>query len=243
MSGTPETADGVEIQRSDFGRRVAARRAALGLSVEELAERVGASESYVHYVETQPSRPGIGFVTRLADALDTTTDDLAGGTYETPPGTADASRAPRLVKLSEKECRALVSTHGVGRIGLQLPDGPLILPVNYSITRDGSIAFRTDPGSVAAAADGHVVAFEVDRIDDAMSEGWSVLLVGLATAVTDPAVARELAEQAYSSPWAGGDRTQWMVVRPRRTTGRRVISSLNLEAPFTEGGGEVSNKE
>ncbi|MEU6660090.1 pyridoxamine 5'-phosphate oxidase family protein [Streptomyces sp. NPDC046821] len=232
MAGTPRASDGVEVQRSDFGRRVATRREALGLSVPQLAERVGASESYVRYVETQPARPGSGFVTRLADALNTTTDELAGGTYETPPGVADASRSPRLVKLSEEECRALLSTHGVGRIGLQRADGPLILPVNYTVARDGSIAFRTDPGTVTAAAEGQVVAFEVDRIDDAMSEGWSVLVVGPATAVRDPATARELAELAYSTPWAGGDRNMWLVVTPRRTTGRRVISSLDLDTPY-----------
>lgn len=52
---------------------------------------------------------------------------------------------------------------------------------------DGAIAFRTDPGTATTQACGCRVAFEVDRIDDASSAGWSVLVRGYARAVTEPA--------------------------------------------------------
>ncbi|WP_433570159.1 pyridoxamine 5'-phosphate oxidase family protein [Streptomyces sp. CA-251247] len=67
--------------------------------------------------------------------------------------------------------------------------------------------------------------FEVDHIDDVMSEGWSVLAVGTARAVTAPHAVRRLNELAHSAPWAGGgDRTLWVALAPRRITGRRIVA-------------------
>ncbi|MFE6887379.1 helix-turn-helix domain-containing protein [Streptomyces sp. NPDC057694] len=222
MPEAPEPTDAAAVQHSDFGRRVAARRQELGLTAQDLADRTGASEAYVRYVEEQAAHPGSGFALRLAAALDTDVDALRGGTYTRPPGTADAARSPEFLELSEQECRALLSTHGVGRVAVQLPHGPVVLPVNYTMTSDGSVAFRTRPGSSLSGASGQEIAFEVDRVDDALSEGWSVLVVGVACAITDPDTAAALAEQAHSEPWAGGERTQWLLVTPRRISGRRI---------------------
>ncbi|MFD7475276.1 pyridoxamine 5'-phosphate oxidase family protein [Streptomyces sp. NPDC059837] len=58
------------------------------------------------------------------------------------------------------------------------PDGhPAVVPVNYDVI-DGAIVFRTAPGSVTASVVDEEVAFEVDRVDEARSMGWSVLAVG-----------------------------------------------------------------
>jgi hypothetical protein len=48
----------------------------------------------------------------------------------------------------------------------------------------------------------------VDHIDEALSQGWSVLLLGTAAAVTDPEDDRRLDELAYTTPWAGGRRNE-----------------------------------
>ncbi|MEU1622457.1 pyridoxamine 5'-phosphate oxidase family protein [Streptomyces sp. NPDC005722] len=137
----------------------------------------------------------------------------------------EPTAAPRteLVELGPEECWALLSTHGVGRIGLDTPDGLAVLPVNYTVT-ERVIAFRTDPGATPAAAADTRCAFEVDHVDEALSQGWSVLVRGLATAVTDPPAVRGLAEHEYSGPWAGGDRTLWVRVVPTGVTGRRITS-------------------
>jgi nitroimidazol reductase NimA-like FMN-containing flavoprotein (pyridoxamine 5'-phosphate oxidase superfamily) len=222
MSESPRAADGAEIQHSDFGRRVAARRERLGLTREQLSERTGTPVAYLRYVEERPARPGRGFVMRIADALGTTAAELMGGTYDTPPGVADPGRSPELVTLSEEECRALLGSHGVGRIGVVLPHGPVVVPVNYTVTGDGAVAFRTDPGTVVSGTAGHEIAFEVDRIDDAMSQGWSVLVAGTARPVTDPDTAAELSHLERGGPWAGGDRRQWILVTPHSITGRRI---------------------
>jgi hypothetical protein len=96
--------------------------------------------------------------------------------------------------------------------------------VNYEVV-DDAIVFRTAPNSAPAAAVGTDVAFEVDHVDEAMSQGWSVLAVGPARAVTEPEAVRRLADHARSKPWAGGERELWVSIRPTQLTGRRISPS------------------
>lgn len=67
--------------RSDLGRRAALRRQQLGLTREEVAARAAASPGFLKYVEESASDPGIGFMLRLASALDTTVSELVGGRW------------------------------------------------------------------------------------------------------------------------------------------------------------------
>jgi transcriptional regulator with XRE-family HTH domain len=205
----------------DFGRRVAEARRQRGLSLQEAAARARMSPQYLAYLEQRPSEPGIATVLRLADALDTSLSALRGCDQDLPPGQGAALLHPRLTGLGQDECRALLSTHGVGRIAFSAPDGPAAFPVNYEMV-DGDVCFRTAPDAAPAAAVGREVAFEVDRVDEVMSRGWSVLVVGRAEAVDDPETAGRLHRQAHSGPWAGGARTLWVRVRPTRLTGRRI---------------------
>ncbi|RFU86612.1 helix-turn-helix domain-containing protein [Streptomyces triticagri] len=216
-------AEGDASAGSDLGRRVAALRSDHGLTVDELAERVGSSPEYIHYVENHPAAPGIGFVTRVADALGSSPAELAGADLDQPPGRAPAARDADLVRLSEHDCRDLVGSHGIGRIGRTDRDGlPVVVPVNYVVTPDGHPAFRTAAGTVVAGAAGETVAFEVDRIDEVTRTGWSVLFVGEAREVYGPAEQQRLDAHSPNSPWAGGPREQWVVLTPKRVTGRLI---------------------
>ncbi|MFI7413427.1 DUF1918 domain-containing protein [Streptomyces sp. NPDC049627] len=206
----------------DIGRRLAAERRRQGLSREETASRARMSPDYLTYLEEQPADPTLATLVRLADALGTTAATLRGGGIDLPPGQGHALLHPQLRDLSPEECRAKLSTHGVGRIAVSAPDGrPAIVPVNYEIV-DDEIVFRTAPGTVPAAAVGTEVAFEVDHVDETMSQGWSVLAVGPASAVTEPDAMRRLAQRAHTTPWAGGERDMWVSIRPTRLTGRRI---------------------
>lgn len=206
----------------DLGRRIALRREELGLTREETAHRAGMASSYVQHLEEQPTaNPGAAALLRLAGALETTVRELTGGDVDLPPGLGQAGRHPKFTELSPQECRDLVSTHGVGRLAVPSPSGPLILPVNYSVV-EGVIAFRTHPGTALAQAMGCEVAFEVDHIDAALSQGWSVLVRGPASAVMDPDCVQLLKERAYSEPWAGGQRDMWIRINPLTITGRRI---------------------
>jgi nitroimidazol reductase NimA-like FMN-containing flavoprotein (pyridoxamine 5'-phosphate oxidase superfamily) len=161
---------------------------------------------------------------RLADALNTTVSALCGGDADLPPGTGPAAHRPELIELSVEECCARLSTHGVGRVAVTTAEGPGITPVNYSVI-DGAVVFRTVPGTTSAAAAGARVAFEVDHLDEALSQGWSVVVRGRARTVTDPDAVRRLADRAYSAPWAGGDRGLWVRIEPFVITGRRIAAA------------------
>jgi len=209
----------------DLGRRIALRRTQLGLSRQETATRAGIAPRYLQYLEEHSAAaPGTSVLHILADVLHTTVTELTGGNADLPPGPGRASRHPEFTELTAPECRALLSTHGVGRIAVPTFSGPVIVPVNYSIV-DGAIVFRTAPGTTPAQASGCQVAFEVDHIDEAFSEGWSVLVRGHARTVTDPDEVRRLDEGAYSTPWAGGRRDQWVRIGPPLAlTGRRITA-------------------
>ncbi|GGY89008.1 DNA-binding protein [Streptomyces olivaceoviridis] len=206
----------------DIGRRVAEERRRRGLSREVTAGRARMSPDYLAYLEERPADPTLATLIRLADALGTTVAALRGGGMDLPPGQGRALLHPRLRDLGPEECRTLLSTHGVGRVSVSAPDGrPAVVPVNYTIVGD-TIVFRTAPGSVPAAAAGTEVAFEVDHVDDALSQGWSVLAVGPASEVTDPEATRRLTQHAHTTPWAGGEREMWVSIRPTSLTGRRI---------------------
>ncbi|MGW3989193.1 pyridoxamine 5'-phosphate oxidase family protein [Streptomyces sp. NPDC004830] len=206
---------------SDLGRRLARARKRSGLALEEAARRARMSPQYLDYLETHASDPGLGTLLRLADALGTTLLELQGGDQDRPPGQGQALLHPHMRHLDERECRTLLSTHGVGRISLTTADGPAVLPVNYDVV-DDAVVFRTAPGTAPAGAVGRHVAFEVDHVDDAMSQGWSVLLTGRARAVGDPDEIHRLDELAHTPPWAGGGRTLWVAIAIDRLSGRRI---------------------
>ncbi|RST16163.1 helix-turn-helix domain-containing protein [Streptomyces sp. WAC05374] len=207
--------------RGDIGRRVAARRQQLGLSREEVAVRAGSAPGYIQYLEEQPATPGIGFLLRLADALETSVVELTGGTADLPPGTGHAPLHPELVDLGLDECRTLLGTHGVGHVAVTTREGPAILPVSY-LVEDGEVAFRVAPEALAPLTGGGRMAFEVDHIDDALCRGWSVLVVGTPHTVTDPEDVHRLDDQAYGTPWGEGDRACWVALTPDRVSGRRI---------------------
>ncbi|WP_327111166.1 pyridoxamine 5'-phosphate oxidase family protein [Streptomyces sp. NBC_01341] len=211
--------------RGDIGRRVAARREHLGLTRMELALRTGSAPGYIEYVETRPGPHGASFMLRLANALETTVNELTGGTVDLPPGVGRAAYHPELVELGQEDCWKLLGSRGVGRVVVSSEQGPAVFPVNYICT-EGRIAYRTSVDSGPADAAGHETAFEVDHIDDAFSRGWSVLVVGRAGTVTEPEVVRRLvASHGSTTAWAGGRRDLWIVVTPSSVTGRRIVVS------------------
>jgi nitroimidazol reductase NimA-like FMN-containing flavoprotein (pyridoxamine 5'-phosphate oxidase superfamily) len=204
----------------DVGRRVAQRRRDLGLSRRELAQRARMAESYVVYVEEQAAHVPSITVSRLASALSTSVDALSGGAADAPPGQQGPAEEATLETLDERECRRLLTPGGVGRFVFTTRRGPVAVPVNYRMV-DGDIVFRTaEDTTLTAVSDAEPVSFEVDRIDDAMSEGWSVLVTGRVRRVS-PDELRQL-ETVRIQPWAGGQRTVYLRLEPRELTGRRI---------------------
>jgi transcriptional regulator with XRE-family HTH domain len=205
----------------DLGRRVAHRRGELGLSREEVARRAGMSPGYLDYLEHSPSVTlPRGSLIRLADALETTLGVLRGGAVDRAPGPGRAGPHPKLDELTHEECEAHLTGGGVGRLVFVTAGVPLALPVNFRYL-DGDIVFRTRAGGALAAALGTIVSFEVDRIDEAMSEGWSVLASGHAHLVDNPDELEQIAALGIE-PWPGGRRETIVRVETAQLSGRRI---------------------
>ncbi|HEX4812946.1 MAG TPA: pyridoxamine 5'-phosphate oxidase family protein, partial [Nonomuraea sp.] len=210
----------------DLGRRIIHRREHLALTREQVAERADMSPGYLAYLEENPDTPDTGALYRLAGALQTTVEELLGGGRERPPGRGLAQSHPRLTTLDEAECRRLIEPGGIGRVAFNGSHGPTVLPVNYKMHR-GSIVFRTAAGGamdkdLSTGLEGVdiVIAFEIDMIDEANREGWSVVVQGPAHHVPESEV-EELAGTGVT-PWAGGERQLYIRIAPHHITGRRI---------------------
>lgn len=204
----------------DLSRRIIQRRTELRLSSVQVAERARISQRYLEYLEWFPARPTANVLRQLAAALRTTPAALLGGGADLPAGRW-VPAGGRIERLTSHECRRLIAPGGIGRIGLITVSGPLVLPVNYAYIAD-TVVIRTGTGSPLAAHAAESVAFEVDRIDDALSQGWSVLVRGQAHPVFQPAEQRNLLAIPDPRPWPLGDHDLYVRIVPGRITGRRI---------------------
>jgi nitroimidazol reductase NimA-like FMN-containing flavoprotein (pyridoxamine 5'-phosphate oxidase superfamily) len=205
----------------DLSRWIAQRRAELRLSQAQLAARAGLRLRYLEYLERYPARPTPAALRQLAAALRTTPAALLGGGANVPPGQCRPAGLRVVSKLMPAECRRLIAPGGVGRIAVGTISGPVVVPVNFAVLA-GTLVIRTAEGTVI---DGHAdeqVALEVDHIDEALCQGWSVLVRGPAHRVAHPAELRRLQEDAVVWPWPGGEREVYVRIIPHEITGRRI---------------------
>ena len=141
--------------------------------------------------------------------------------------TSGAPNEPFLDRLDEAECLRLISPGGVGRIVYMGRYGLTVLPVNYKL-HQGSILFRTGQDSptgedlqTGIAHAEYQVAFEIDDINPAAHEGWSVLIHGPAHQMTTDAE-RALVEESGVEPWGPGPKELAIRITPDRIAGRRL---------------------
>ena len=130
-----------------------------------------------------------------------------------------------LQELDASECRRLLQAGNVrvGRMGFVDDEGrPLVLPLNFQLHED-AVVLRTGEGEVLGAVHaGRPVAFEVDHLDHAWREGWSVLVRGVPEEVTDEASLQRLSRLGLST-WAPGQRDRWVRRPTDEITGRRIL--------------------
>ena len=130
-----------------------------------------------------------------------------------------------LEELSEHECLEFLRLRSVGRIAFNVDGFPFVVPVNYRLveahgaTPGAWIALRTRPGNVIdQAADD--VAFEIDNVDMAHHDGWSVLVRGTLHEIDPDAAA--MRERFDPDPWVAAERDAWLIIEPFAVTGRRL---------------------
>ncbi len=208
-------------QAGAMGRRVARRRAELGLTVEELAGKTGIDPGYLRYFEDNAvARLSAGSTLLLAQALETTPATLSGRAVWST-GRGRAGPHPQLQPLTPEQCEAHLGAGGVGRIVFCTDRGPVALPVNYEYS-NRNVVISTDIAKAAVLEFQHTVSFEIDRTDDVMSEGWSVLVTGSARRVDDPDEILALSSLDLES-WAGGHRHALVAISPNQITGRVIV--------------------
>jgi transcriptional regulator with XRE-family HTH domain len=206
----------------DLSKRLARRRAELRLSTAQVAARAGMSLRYLEYLERYPARPNGAVLRKLAAALRTTPAVLLGAGAQAPPGVGRLARPPAITNLMPTECLRLIAVGGIGRIAFATPSGPVVLPVNFAVVA-GTIVIRTGKGTTIEGHADDQVAFEVDHLDEALGQGWSVLVRGPAHRVAHPAELRHVQETAIW-PWPGGDRDVYVRIVPDKITGRQIES-------------------
>jgi len=133
----------------------------------------------------------------------------------------------RIEELTEQECLTLIAGGGIGRIAYAGRYGQTVLPVNYELL-DNTIVFRTGEDSpleedlqTGIRHAEFQVAFEIDEINVAEKDGWSVLIQGPAHHI-DSDAERAAARQTGVHPWSGGAKEHYIRIVPTRITGRRI---------------------
>ncbi|MFB6812410.1 pyridoxamine 5'-phosphate oxidase family protein [Streptomyces sp. NPDC056387] len=152
-----------------------------------------------------------------------------------PAGRAGATTAARHMReLDRAEALRLLATVSLGRIVFTQHALPAVRPVNHVV--DGEdIVIRVHEGgalaSLAAPADspGVVVAYEADVIDPDTHLGWSVVVTGYASPVTDADDADRYADLVH--PWVAQATTGALRIRPDLVTGFRLEAAPPRPAP------------
>lgn len=205
----------------DLGRRLAVRRSQLGLEVEQVAKEAGMDPSYLRHLESEPAvLASVSVLRALARALQTTPAALLGAAAFLPAGSGASGVGSGLQALTEQQCWEFLAPGGVGRVVFDSPRGPVALPVNFALL-GRTVVFRTrEHSEIASLVGPELAGFEVDRIDDAQQQGWSVMITGQVRNPREDEV--EEVKSLGVTPWAGGERHAYLLLEPAEVTGRRI---------------------
>jgi nitroimidazol reductase NimA-like FMN-containing flavoprotein (pyridoxamine 5'-phosphate oxidase superfamily) len=131
--------------------------------------------------------------------------------------------------LDRQECLRLLTKVPLGRVVYTRQALPAVLPINFSLDTDASVLLSTSPASdLVHAINGVVVAFEADEFDAATRSGWSVVVTGRATVVTDP-VEHERLSQTGPTSWMPHRDTVFVRIESELVTGRELRGALSTQ--------------
>lgn len=128
-----------------------------------------------------------------------------------------------LATIDDDECVRLLGAAPWVRVAFIADGVPEVLPVNV-LVRDDGIYFRTATGSkLGTAAAAGAVTVQADGGDEHTRIGWSVVVHGHASIVTDQDVEEALLALPFE-PWAlPDDRDFWVRVDMASMSGRRIV--------------------
>jgi hypothetical protein len=123
-------------------------------------------------------------------------------------------------ELGRAEALRRLASVPIGRVVFTRRALPAIRPVGHVLLEGAAIA--------DGAGDGTVVAYEADEISAAERTGWSVVVTGVARAVTNPVEAARCREALR--PWLDGGLGQVISIEPEIVTGFELCLGADLVA-------------
>lgn len=124
--------------------------------------------------------------------------------------------------MSRSEALDRLQRHGfVGRVAFIVDERPMIMPVNYLADSD-ALVFCTGEGTkLSVLRGGASVAFEVDDSRPLDHSGWSVVIEGTASEITDPEELSWLRRGTLKS-WAVRPSAHWIRITYEHVSGRQI---------------------
>jgi nitroimidazol reductase NimA-like FMN-containing flavoprotein (pyridoxamine 5'-phosphate oxidase superfamily) len=218
---TPAASANTNGDAGDLSRRVAQRRAELGLSLEEVGRDAGIDPGYLDYLEHHAeAHLSGGSLVLLSMALKTTPQALLGG-HRPMEDERISGPHPELEPLTAEQCLVHLDTGKYGRLVYGAGRGPVAIPVNYEYT-DGAIVVSTDQEKASWLEGLRIVGFEVDRVNEGLSEGWSVLVTGEVRVVDDPDEVQRLSSLDLAE-WGDRGEHTLIAITPTQITGRVIV--------------------
>jgi hypothetical protein len=139
----------------------------------------------------------------------------------TIPGRDDAVEV-----LREDECRRLLASASIGRIGFSQGALPAVLPVPYVVHEDRLLIPAVRDSTVVPALRGAVVALLVDSFGGDPGSGWGVTVVGPTHVIGSPEQVAALdGLRLFTGPPPPGH--CYIAVRPSLLRGWRTCSDTS----------------
>ncbi|WP_141202986.1 pyridoxamine 5'-phosphate oxidase family protein [Streptomyces griseorubiginosus] len=132
-------------------------------------------------------------------------------------------------EIGRAACLRLLARAPIGRVVHTRGALPAVLPVNFVLDEEGAVVLCASAASeLVRAVDGTVVAFEADAVDVARRRGWSVVVTGTATVVTDPAAHAHLVRTGPRS-WTPARDKVFVRVAPELVAGRELVGGYGSD--------------
>lgn len=123
-----------------------------------------------------------------------------------------------ITEYDESQSLGLLATESLGRLVTVVDGTADVFPVNYAVSEDGKLFFRTAEGTKLAELATHPeVLFQVDHIDGARA--WSVVVRGTARRL-DGFGEINRAEELDLKPWIPTLKYNFVEITPDEITGR-----------------------
>lgn len=128
--------------------------------------------------------------------------------------------------LDRDDCLMLLGRAPIGRVIFTEQALPAVQPVPFAFTGSAVVIRAAADSRLAAAARGMVVGFEADEFHPDTAAGWSVMIVGHATPVTDRHQ-REAFARLQLRQWSRGNGDGYIRIEAERASGRRTAGVIS----------------